>query len=233
MRKVKRHRRNLLVLGLVMAWTLLASHSSALALNPSLDVSQYAHTAWTIRDGFSLGAVFAMAQTPDGYLWLGSEFGLFRFDGVHAAPLATTVRVSNSPTAPTSARHARWHSLDRHVCRPCKLEWRQADRVSGGWRTFRHITARRPRGNGVGRDSGDSRGPRRADCAQSEVASAQCYGQDGAFGTFVWSLGEDSVRHSLGRRRVWSLWRWKPGPPRRYATPGMRLGDMTRSDDGD
>ena len=23
-----------------------------------------------------------MAQTPDGYLWLGSEFGLFRFDGV-------------------------------------------------------------------------------------------------------------------------------------------------------
>ena len=25
-----------------------------------------------------------MAQTPDGYLWLGSEFGLFRFDGVEA-----------------------------------------------------------------------------------------------------------------------------------------------------
>ena len=32
------------------------------------------------------GTIFAMAQTPDGYLWLGGEFGLFRFDGVHGIP---------------------------------------------------------------------------------------------------------------------------------------------------
>src|SRR4249920_3640574 len=61
---------------------LLSRSAPALALDPSLQISQYAHTAWTVRDGFSLGAVFAMAQTPDGYLWLGSEFGLFYFDGV-------------------------------------------------------------------------------------------------------------------------------------------------------
>src|SRR5271157_2042363 len=66
--------------------TLLLGCPLVLALNPSLDVSQYAHTAWTARDGFSVGAIFAMAQTPDGYLWLGSEFGLYRFDGVHALP---------------------------------------------------------------------------------------------------------------------------------------------------
>src|ERR1700751_1134051 len=64
------------------AVTLLLGPDPALALDPSLDVSQYAHTAWTARDGFSVGAIFAMAQTPDGYLWLGSEFGLYRFDGV-------------------------------------------------------------------------------------------------------------------------------------------------------
>src|SRR5215469_17328070 len=56
----------------------------SLGLDPSLEVSQYAHTAWTVRDGFSLGNIYAIAQTADGYLWLGSEFGLFRFDGVHA-----------------------------------------------------------------------------------------------------------------------------------------------------
>src|SRR6185295_20271008 len=67
---------------LTVAWTLLAWRSSALALSPSLEVSQYAHYAWTVRDGFSLGNVYVMAQTPDGYLWLGTEFGLFRFDGV-------------------------------------------------------------------------------------------------------------------------------------------------------
>src|ERR1700730_13837751 len=64
---------------------LLAS-TPVLALDRSLEVSQYGHTAWTARDGFSVGAIFAMAQTPDGYLWLASEFGLFRFDGVHAIP---------------------------------------------------------------------------------------------------------------------------------------------------
>lgn len=65
---------------------LLAWNLRALALNPALEVNQYAHTLWKVREGFSLGAVFAMAQTPDGYLWLGGQFGLFRFDGVRFIP---------------------------------------------------------------------------------------------------------------------------------------------------
>ena len=69
-------------LSIVGVVILLLGSVPLLALDPSLDVSQYAHTAWTARDGFSVGATFAMAQTPDGYLWLGSEFGLYRFDGV-------------------------------------------------------------------------------------------------------------------------------------------------------
>ena len=35
-----------------------------------------------LRQGF----IYAIAQTPDGYLWLGTEFGLLRFDGVRAVP---------------------------------------------------------------------------------------------------------------------------------------------------
>jgi ligand-binding sensor domain-containing protein len=64
--------------------SLLLGTSPVLALNPSLEVSQYGHTAWTIQDGFSLGNIYAIAQTPDGYLWFGTEFGLFRFDGVRS-----------------------------------------------------------------------------------------------------------------------------------------------------
>jgi ligand-binding sensor domain-containing protein len=74
-------RRALARLATAAVWLLFPS-APLLALEPSLEVSQYAHTAWTVRDGFSLGSVFAMAQTRDGYLWLGSEFGLFHFDGV-------------------------------------------------------------------------------------------------------------------------------------------------------
>lgn len=45
-------------------------------------LSQYAHTAWEIQDGSFPSAPITMAQTPDGFLWIGTETGLLRFDGV-------------------------------------------------------------------------------------------------------------------------------------------------------
>ncbi|WP_164557753.1 hypothetical protein HF313_19055 [Massilia atriviolacea] len=39
------------------------------------------HSSWTVRDGAPT-IIFAMAQSPDGWLWLGATTGLFRFDGV-------------------------------------------------------------------------------------------------------------------------------------------------------
>ena len=65
---------------------LLVFSTCAFALDPSLDISQFAHTAWRVRDGFGKGPIHSIAQTPDGYLWLGTEFGLLRFDGVRAVP---------------------------------------------------------------------------------------------------------------------------------------------------
>lgn len=54
----------------------------AIALDPGRQVSQYAHTAWRIQDGFFTGTPQAITQTKDGYLWIGTEGGLFRFDGM-------------------------------------------------------------------------------------------------------------------------------------------------------
>lgn len=65
---------------------LLACCPCASALDPSLDINQYAHTAWKVREGFAKGTITSIAQTPDGYLWLGPEFGLLRFDGVRVVP---------------------------------------------------------------------------------------------------------------------------------------------------
>ena len=62
--------------------SLLLLCPSALALDPSFDLSQYAHTAWQAREGFTQGYIRSIAQTSDGYIWLGTGFGLFRFDGV-------------------------------------------------------------------------------------------------------------------------------------------------------
>src|SRR5918997_1674533 len=86
MQEAIRRGRHVILPGIVLACAVLVCPPRALALNPALDASQYAHTAWKIRDGFFKGGINSIAQTPDGYLWLGTEFGLLRFDGVRNVP---------------------------------------------------------------------------------------------------------------------------------------------------
>jgi len=42
----------------------------------------YAHDVWQVENGLPQDAVQAITQTKDGYLWLGTEQGVVRFDGV-------------------------------------------------------------------------------------------------------------------------------------------------------
>jgi signal transduction histidine kinase/ligand-binding sensor domain-containing protein len=58
----------------------------AAALDPTRQISQYGHTAWRLRDGFLGARPNAFAQTADGYLWIGTDSGLLRFDGVRFVP---------------------------------------------------------------------------------------------------------------------------------------------------
>jgi ligand-binding sensor domain-containing protein len=59
-----------------------------LALDPSRALTQYALDIWTPAQGAPFGTVTSIAQTPDGYLWLGTHAdGLFRFDGVRFTPV--------------------------------------------------------------------------------------------------------------------------------------------------
>ncbi len=55
--------------------------AKALAPDPGLKLAQLIHERWTPAEG-APAPVYAIAQTPDGYLWLGAGNGLFRFDGV-------------------------------------------------------------------------------------------------------------------------------------------------------
>ena len=61
---------------------LLAVCAPALALDPSLQLSQYVLDNWQIPEGLPQTSVQAIARTPDGYLWVGTQEGLGRFDGV-------------------------------------------------------------------------------------------------------------------------------------------------------
>ncbi len=60
--------------------------ASAHAIDPNRTISQYIRERWGSEKGFTAGAVTAIAQTADGYLWIGTEKGLIRFDGLSFRP---------------------------------------------------------------------------------------------------------------------------------------------------
>ena len=80
---------------LALALILFVSSRSqpAFALDSQKAISQYIVDSWTSEDGLPQNTVTAVAQTADGYLWLGTEEGLARFDGVSF----TIFDLSNTP----------------------------------------------------------------------------------------------------------------------------------------
>jgi CheY-like chemotaxis protein len=67
--------------------------TSAQALAPTKALTQYVREVWQQEEGLPENDVTGIVQTRDGYLWLGTEEGLVRFDGIHF----TVFDKSNSP----------------------------------------------------------------------------------------------------------------------------------------
>ena len=70
---------------LLVAASLVVAISAPLvqAQDPDRAITQYVIDSWSSKNGLPANAVKSIAQTPDGYLWLGTEEGLARFDGMH------------------------------------------------------------------------------------------------------------------------------------------------------
>ena len=68
---------------LIFGYLILDLAVPVFGLDPSRTLSQYAHDRWDTARGFLGGAVYAFCQSADGYLWIGTERGLVRFDGYH------------------------------------------------------------------------------------------------------------------------------------------------------
>jgi signal transduction histidine kinase/ligand-binding sensor domain-containing protein len=56
---------------------------SARALDPAKAITQYVHSTWRVEDGLPQNGITMILQTRDGYLWVGTQEGLARFDGVN------------------------------------------------------------------------------------------------------------------------------------------------------
>ena len=210
-----RRRRSLpnavLLTGLLLAWS-----PCAFALNPALDVSQYAHMSWRIREGFTKGVIVSMAQTPDGYLWLGTEYGLVRFDGVRTVPWQ-----------PPSNQHLPSSEIDRLLAARDGTLWIGTSKGLVSWRDgrvteypeigeYKVVTLLEDRDGTVWVGVLSFFSP--ANLCAIRNGRVQCFGQDGRLGVGVLSLYEDS-KGTLWAGVQDGLWRWKPGSPQFYPVP--------------
>jgi signal transduction histidine kinase/ligand-binding sensor domain-containing protein len=207
---------------------LLSFCSCAFALNPTLDVSQYAHSSWKIREGFITGSIFTMAQTPDGYLWFGTAFGLFRFDGTRA------VRWQ-----PPDGGQLPSQRIDPLLVGRDGTLWIATDKGLASWRHGKLITYPEIRGRRVDSLLQDAEGtlwfgvenPGRL-CAV-RAAKTQCYGA-GSFGQTIPASYQDH-KGNLWVSSETGLWRWAPGHPENYSVPGnaVKVHELLEDDKGE
>ena len=84
----------------------------AMGLDPSRTLTQYAHRIWQTQQGLPQGTIYSLLQTHDGYLWLGTQTGLIRFDGVRFETFENIRRTAPSNvwirSAIEDSHHALW-----------------------------------------------------------------------------------------------------------------------------
>ena len=216
------------VIRLVFAGILLSR--SAWALDPALDVSQYAHRAWSVREGFAKGSILAIAQTPDGYLWLGTEFGLLRFDGVRNILWQPPPGQRLPSTFIRSVLAARDGTLWIGTLKGL-ASWKDGKLTQYPELAGQDIFALLEDREGTVWAGGVGLPPPGRLCA-IQSGGVQCHGEDGSLGYGTSALYEDS------KGKLWAgardgLWRWKPGPPKFYSLPGEPNGIRGLAEDAD
>ena len=207
---------------------LLLTTRTAFALNPALDVRQYAHTSWKIRDGFFKGRISAITQTADGYLWLGTELGLIRFDGVRFVPWQPPANESLPSNYIRSLVPARDGTL-----------WIGTLEGLASWKDGRLTTYQQLAGFGVAEMLEDREGTVWVTGVQNQTGElcavrngqAECHGKDGSFGHWTTSLYETAEGLWVAAER--GLWQWLPGSPKRYSlTMASSFHALTAGDGG-
>jgi signal transduction histidine kinase/ligand-binding sensor domain-containing protein len=193
----------------VLAWCICA-----FALDPSLDISQYAHTAWKVRDGFAKGAILPIAQTPDGYLWLGTEFGLLRFDGVRAVPWQ-----------PPDGQQFPGNYIQTLLAARDGTLWIGTDKGLASWKDGKLKQYREVSGLYVAslledRDQTVWFGVyerSKGRLCTIRAGKIECRGE-GILGDWVFALYQDHSGNLWAATQT-GLWRWSSGSPERYAYP--------------
>ena len=223
------------LVGFLLAWS-----PCIFALNPALDVSQYAHTSWKNQEGFAKGDILDIAQTPDGYLWLATEFGLLRFDGVRAVPWqpphGQSLPSNNMRKLFAASDGTLWIGTTNGLASWKNGKLTQYPELSG-------FFVSRPIQDHEGTIWTTARGVSFSKLCEIRDGKVKCEGEKvlgpGSMGVHEDRNGNLWVAGSGGA----GIWRWKPGPPKFYplpsrpvfyAVPARSVGiqDLVEDEDG-
>ena len=76
---------SLLLFFVLFSQSLLAQIERPVSLDPQKALSQFTHQVWETGRTPLEGAIRAVFQSRDGYIWIGTQEGLYNFDGEHFA----------------------------------------------------------------------------------------------------------------------------------------------------
>src|ERR1700751_5041688 len=213
-------------LGTVLAFMLLACRCT-FALDPTLNISQYARTTWRVRDGFVKGVITSLAQTPAGYVWLGTELGLLRFDGVRAVswqPPAGQQLPGSLITSLLAAHDGTlWIGTFTGLASWKDGQLRQFPDLAGQNLTSLLETRDGTIWIGIYAESGGGLCDIRGEVVHCERSSDM-------LGPGVKALYEDS-KGTLWLGLENGVWRWKPGAPEFFSVPAEPFGIISFAED--
>lgn len=185
------------------------------SLNPGYTISQYGHSSWTLREAELAAYPRALAQTRDGYLWLGTNSGLLRFDGVRfvSSPVFNTSLPSPLVTVLMAASDGSlWIGTADGLARLANGAIAIVDSMRG-----RHISALLQARDGTVWAGTATRDAAGLLCSVA-VPTTRCQGTEGTFGRYVSALLE-SEDGDLWIGASTGLHRWSDEVRERFVLP--------------
>ena len=193
----------------------------ASGINPTHRISQYAHTAWRVQDGVFSGSPNAITQTRDGYLWIGTQVGLVRFDGFRFVPWAPT----DGKLLPSSLITSLLGATDGSLwigTGAGLVQWKNGNLINFPETTGRINSIYEDREGTIW--AGRSRNQAGGLCRVTE-SRAICYGPKDGLPQFSEPVvGDDAGNVWVGSSEM--LTRWKTGSATRYIPSGITTAGL-------
>jgi signal transduction histidine kinase/ligand-binding sensor domain-containing protein len=204
---------------MLLCLSLLLAAGPSWGVDSARHISQYGHSVWRVQDGAFAGAPSATTQTADGYMWIGTENGVVRFDGVSFTPwkpdgselpssdiLDVLGARDGSLWVATAAGLSRWHNgvEANFIHDPSSYEPLVESRDGTIW-----VVREERLGSGI------------ASVCQIASSAMQCNRDSDAIPRDVYTAITEDDSGNLWIGSQTALVRWKPGSPSVYTPPAL------------